>query len=174
MITSKVLSRGLPGSGAMVPPIPERGAGRRPAERYVPRDRKLGFFLVAALTAVLLCVFIGIAIDAGLWYRTARSMRSAADAAARAAARDGGSDYRQTGKSAAAQLGFVDGHGGITVRVLSDQECADGRSACYKATIDETVVPGYLSRMMGIPMPPLSISATAQMTRPAVQRRAAR
>lgn len=138
-------------------------------QRYVPSDRKGGLFFVAMLTLVMLCLFVGLAVDLGLWYRTTRAMRSAAEAAVRAAARDGGGTYQRTGKATAAQLGFVDGRDGVTVKILSNQRCADGHGACYEATIDDATAPRYFSRMIGLSAPRLSISATIAMTPPTVR-----
>src|SRR5579859_6477650 len=71
--------------------------------------------ILFAVVLTGLCGVVGLSMDLGMWYRTTRALQNASDAAAIAAARDGTSSYQSTGKAVAAQYGFVDGVGGITV-----------------------------------------------------------
>jgi len=117
--------------------------------------------LFAGLMLMLICGAVGLAIDVGVWYRTARAMQNATDAAAVAAARDGGSE--NTGKAVAARYGFVDQAGGITVQI-QPHLCPNGQNNCYRATINDEAAPQFFSKVLGIPAPPISTSATVSLT----------
>lgn len=111
---------------------------------------------------MLICGSVGLASDIGVWYRTARAMQNAADAAAVAAARDSSSTaWSDTGKAVAARYGFVDRVDGIRVQIARDQTCPTGGLNCFKATIDDDAAPQFFSKVLGIAAPPLSTSATA-------------
>lgn len=107
----------------------------------------------------ILCGVVGLAIDVSVWYRTNRAMQNAADATAIAAARDGTGTYQATGRAIAAQYGFVDGSGGITVAVVNNQTCPSGTTTCYRATIQDSAAPQFFSRVLGIGAPALSSGA---------------
>jgi len=77
---------------------------------------------VAPLTAMMLVPILGamaLSIDAGYWYKTQRSMQSAADSAALAAAFVDGTtcstDCDGAAKGTTARLGFTNGTGDVTV-----------------------------------------------------------
>jgi uncharacterized membrane protein len=77
--------------------------------------------VIVALVATLVVAIVGLGIDVVDWYRTDRAMQNAADSAAIAAARNGTSSYQSEAKAVAAQYGFVDGTGGVTVTALNNQ-----------------------------------------------------
>ena len=127
-------------------------------------DEGGGVALLAGLTLMLICGAVGLAIDIGVWYRTARAMQNAADAAAVAAARDSSSTaWKDTGKAVAARYGFVDRVDGIQVEV-SRGSCPSGGTNCFKATIRDDAAPQFFSKVLGVAPPPLSASATASLT----------
>jgi Flp pilus assembly protein TadG len=136
------------------------------------RDECGGVALLAGLTLMLICGAVGLAIDVGVWYRTARAMQNAADAAAVAAARDSGTGraWSGTGQAVAARYGFVDGVEGITVQIANNQTCPNGAGNCFKATIHDEAAPQFFSKVLGVPAPPLSASATVSLTAGASQR----
>jgi hypothetical protein len=110
---------------------------------------------------MLICGAVGLAIDIGVWYRTARAMQNAADAAAVAAARDGGNE--NTGRAVAARYGFVDQTDGVTVQI-QPQLCPNGQNNCFRATINDEAAPQFFSKVLGVPAPAISISATVSLT----------
>lgn len=121
--------------------------------------------MLAGLTLMLICGVVGLAIDIGVWYRTARAMQNAADAAAVAAARDSGNTtWNGTGQAVAARYGFIDGIGGIRVQIARDQTCPSGGINCFKASIHDDAAPQFFSKILGVAAPPLSASATASLT----------
>lgn len=85
-------------------------------------DRRGVSALVIALGLTALLGFAGLAIDVSLWYADKRAAQGAADSAAFSAAYDymqsGSSRYATaTANAIAAQYGFVNGSGGVTVTV---------------------------------------------------------
>jgi hypothetical protein len=116
--------------------------------------------LLAGLMLMLLCGAVGLAIDIGVWYRTARAMQNAADAAVVTVARDRGNE--NTGKAVAAQYGFVDNLDSTQV-TIRQEACPNGGADCFKATIDSPA-PQFFSKVLDIPTPRLSVSATASLT----------
>jgi hypothetical protein len=88
-------------------------------------------------------------------------IQNAADAAAVAAARNGTSSYESEAKAVAAQYGFVDGSGGVTVTALNNQICPNGQTNCYSVTVAMSAAPQFFSQVVGIPAPPGSSSAMA-------------
>ena len=80
--------------------------------------------VVVALCLTTVMGFAGLAIDVGLWYSDKRTAQGAADSAAYSAAvdlatADTASNVVATAKAIAAQYGFTDGTGGVTVTVNS-------------------------------------------------------
>jgi hypothetical protein len=124
------------------------------------RDEGGAVALFAGLTLMLICGAVGLAIDIGFWYRTARAMQNAADAAVVAVARDRGN--QNTGKAVAAQYGFVHNVDDTQI-TIGPEPCPSGGTACFKATID-SAAPQFFSKVLDIPAPRLSVSATASLT----------
>src|SRR5712664_1973079 len=69
----------------------------------------MGFLLIPLVGA------LGLGFEVSNWYLTARGMQNAADAAAIAAATNGGSNYDVEAKAVAAQHGFINGANNISV-----------------------------------------------------------
>src|SRR5258705_5353753 len=77
-----------------------------------------------------------------------RGMKNAADAAALAAATNGGANYDVEAKAVAAQYGFVDGANTITVAASNTATCPGGGNTCYGVTISGAV-PLLVSQVVG-------------------------
>jgi Flp pilus assembly protein TadG len=111
--------------------------------------------VVAVLVAFALPVLVGsmgLAAEASYWYVHQRGMQNAADAAAIAAATNGTSTYAAEAQAAAAQDGFQNGSGNVTV-AASNTNTASGcttpaGSACYTVTVSDKV-PLFLSLVVG-------------------------
>src|ERR1051326_3037271 len=73
--------------------------------------------VVVGLTLPALVGAMGLAAEISYWHLHHRAMQNAADAAAIAAATNGGANYATEGKAVAAHYGFTDGSGHITVSV---------------------------------------------------------
>lgn len=89
----------------------------------------MGFLIIPLVGA------LGIGFEVSNWYMTTRAMQNAADAAALAAATNGGSNYDVEGKAVAARYGFVDGTNTVSVAVSNTATCPAGGNNCYSATI---------------------------------------
>jgi hypothetical protein len=77
-----------------------------------------------------------------------RGMQNAADAAALAAATNGGANYDVEAKAVAAQYGFVDGANNISVTASNTAACPGGGNTCYGVTISGAV-PLLVSQIVG-------------------------
>src|ERR1700757_4097659 len=82
--------------------------------------------ITAALLITALVGMTGLAVEVSYWYFYQRAMQNAADAAAIAAATNSTSSYANEAKAVAAQFGFPDGSGNITV-TASNPATASGR-----------------------------------------------
>jgi hypothetical protein len=113
------------------------------------------------IIATVIVGIVGLGIDVTGWYRTERAMQNAADAASVAAARNGTASYQFEAKAVAAQYGFVDGTGGVTVTALNNQTCPNGQTDCYLVTIATSAARQFFSQVVGLPAPGLSSAAMA-------------
>jgi Flp pilus assembly protein TadG len=103
------------------------------------------------MMAFLLPVLIGglgLGFEISNWYLRTRAMQNAADAAAIAAASNGGSNYDVEAKAVTAQYGFVDGSNNVTVAVSNTAPCPTGGTTCYSVQIT-SLVPIFLSQVIG-------------------------
>jgi Flp pilus assembly protein TadG len=130
---------------------------------HLARDRRGAVAVITALSLTLLCGIIGLSTDLGMWYWQKRKMQNAADAAAIAAAVDGSSSYQSTGLGVAANYGFVNGTGTISVTIANNQPCPNGDTNCYTAQISETA-PQFFTAVLGIKAPNLASTAIASPT----------
>jgi hypothetical protein len=106
---------------------------------------------VAVIMGVLIIPLVGalgIGFEVSNWYMITRGMQNAADAAAIAAAMNGGSNYKVEAKAVAARYGFVDGTNNISIGVLDKQPCPGGGNTCYSVTISG-FTPLLLSQIVG-------------------------
>ncbi len=81
---------------------------------------------------------MGLGAEASYWYQHHRAMQNAADAAAIAAAMNGGAGYDTEAKAVAAQYGFING-GNTTVSVSNSGAATGCASNCYTVTITDNV-----------------------------------
>ncbi len=120
--------------------------------RLIDRFRKDRRGTVAIIMGVLIIPLVGalgIGFEVSNWYRTVRGMQNAADAAAIAAALNGGANYDVEAKAVAAQYGFVDGNNTISITVANNVACPDGSgNTCYSAAISGSV-PLLVSQLVG-------------------------
>ena len=145
-----------------------------PAKRLVrPMARQSGFWrlrsdeagavlLIMGVIATVIVAIVGLGIDVIGWYRTERAMQNAADAAAIAAARNGtATTYAFEAKAVAAEYGFVDGSGNVTVTAWNNQTCPNGQTDCYLVTVATSAAPQFFSQVVGFAAPKLSSAAMA-------------
>jgi Flp pilus assembly protein TadG len=111
-------------------------------------DRRGNFSIITALLAPVLIGGLGIGFEVSNWYMTQRAMQNAADAAAIAAATNGGSNYFTEAKAVAAQYGFADGSNNVSVVASNAAACPAGGNTCYSVSISGSV-PLYLSQIVG-------------------------
>src|SRR6266853_3404561 len=102
----------------------------------------MGFLIIPLVGSLAL------GFEVSNWYMTTRDMQNAADAAAVAAATNGGSNFDVEAKAVAARYGFVDGTNTISVAVSNAAACPGGGTNCYSVTISG-FVPLLLSQVVG-------------------------
>src|SRR6266567_1275571 len=113
------------------------------------KDQRGTVSIVMGLLIIPLVGALGIGFEVSNWYMTGRGMQNAADAAALAAATNGGANYDVEAKAVAAQYGFVDGANNITVTASKTAPCPDGvNNDCYSVTISGAV-PLLVSQVVG-------------------------
>jgi Flp pilus assembly protein TadG len=138
-----------------------RWLNRRGAPPYLgsgptPSPSAHGFFdersgVVAVLVALAMPILVGtmgIAAEASYWYMHQRGMQNAADAAAIAAATNGTSTYAAEAQAVAAQFGFQNGSGNITVAASNPNTATGCAANCYTVTVSD-MVPLFLSQVVG-------------------------
>jgi Flp pilus assembly protein TadG len=95
---------------------------------------------------------MGLAAETSYWYQHKRGMQNAADAAAIAAASgaNASSNYNAVAQAVAAQMGFTNGSGNITVTAASTNNATGcpANTNCYTVTISDDV-PLFLSKVIG-------------------------
>src|SRR5258705_6917861 len=112
------------------------------------KDQRGTVSIIMGLLIVPLVGALGIGFEVSNWYMTGRGMKNAADAAALAAATNGGANYDVEAKAVAAQYGFVDGANSITVAASNAATCPGGGNTCYGVTISGAV-PLLVSQVVG-------------------------
>ncbi|MBV9396324.1 MAG: hypothetical protein JOZ84_18185 [Methylobacteriaceae bacterium] len=101
-----------------------------------------------ALAAPLLIGAMGLAAEVSYWRVHQRGMQNAADAAAIAAATNGGSTYVAEAQAVAAQYGFQNGVGNIAVTVTNPTTTSGCTSKCYEVQISDKL-PLLLTSIVG-------------------------
>jgi len=101
-----------------------------------------------ALTLPALIGAMGLAAEVSYWRLHQRGMQNAADAAAIAAATNGGSNFVAVAKAVSAHYGFQDGAGQVAVAVSNPATATGCTSNCYTVTITDRV-PLFLSQVVG-------------------------
>jgi hypothetical protein len=108
---------------------------------------------VAIIMGVLMIPLVGtlaLGFEVSNWYMTTRAMQNAADAAAIAAALNGGPNYDVEARAVAASYGFVDGVNTVSVVPSNTAPCPApiGGNNCYSVNISG-FVPLLLSQVVG-------------------------
>src|SRR6266404_6812830 len=111
-------------------------------------DQRGTVSIIMGLLIVPLVGALGIGFEVSNWYMNGRGMQNAADAAALAAATNGGANYDVEAKAVTAQYGFVDGANTITVAASNTATCPGGGNTCYGVTISGSV-PLLVSQVVG-------------------------
>jgi Flp pilus assembly protein TadG len=112
------------------------------------KDQRGTVSIIMGLLIIPLVGALGIGFEVSNWYMTGRGMQNAADAAALAAATNGGANYDVEAKAVTAQYGFVDGTNNITVAASNTAPCPSGGNTCYGVTISGAV-PLLVSQVVG-------------------------
>jgi len=121
-------------------------AGR--ALRGFLADQSGATVVAVALLIPVLIGAMGIATEIGYWQLHQRAMHNAADAAVIAAATNAGSNYANEAKAVAAQYGFPDGTGNITVTASNPSTASGCAANCYVVQITDNVSL-FLSAVVG-------------------------
>jgi Flp pilus assembly protein TadG len=122
--------------------------------------------VLVALSLVFLIGVLGLSVDVGYYRYVRREMQTAADAAALAGAMDVfyGS-VTAAAKGAASENGFADGTGNVTVTVANPPTTGpysgSGFPTYVQATVTQTNVPTFFSRIFGLHNITLSATSTA-------------
>ena len=104
--------------------------------------------IIVALTLPALIGGMGLAAEVSYWRLHQRAMQNASDAAAIAAATNGGSSYAAEAKAVAAQYGFQNGAKNITVTVSNTGTAPGCTANCYTVAISDQVQ-SFLSQVVG-------------------------
>lgn len=83
----------------------------------IHRDERGQTIILVALSLPLLLAFVGIAVDVGALFKDKRTLQTAADAAAMAAALNLSGNYTQAATAAATANGYTNAANGVTVTV---------------------------------------------------------
>ena len=101
-----------------------------------------------ALSMPVLIGGMGLAAEISYWRLHHRAMQNAADSAAIAAATNNGSNYVSEARGLAAQYGFPNGVGQITVDAANPSTAPGCTANCYTVTVADDV-PLFLSQIVG-------------------------
>ncbi len=104
--------------------------------------------VLVALAMPVLVGSMGLAAEASYWYYHQRGMQNAVDAAAIAAATNGTATYAAEAQAVAAQYGFQNGSGNITVTATNPNTATGCAAKCYIVTVSDKV-PLFLSQVVG-------------------------
>jgi Flp pilus assembly protein TadG len=123
-------------------------AGFRARARAFLGDSLGATAVVFALSAPVLIGAMGLAAEISYWRLHHRNMQNAADAAAIAAATNAGATYVNEAQAVAAQYGFVNGVGNVTVTATNPSSAAGCTSKCYVVQITDKL-PIFLASIVG-------------------------
>jgi Putative Flp pilus-assembly TadE/G-like len=130
--------------------------------RRLRADERGTVAIIMGVLIIPLVGALGIGFEVSNWYMITRGMQNAADAAAIAAAANGGSNYDVEAKAVAARYGFVHGTNNISIVVSCSSSsnpapapscttpaaCPAGGNTCYSVTISG-FTPLLLSQVVG-------------------------
>jgi Flp pilus assembly protein TadG len=123
------------------------GALARAVRAFAGNERGASLIIIG-LTMPAMIGAMGLAAEVSYWHLHHRAMQNAADAAAIAAATNGGANYATEGKAVAANYGFTDGSGNITVSLSNPATAPGCTTSCYVATVTDQVSL-FLSQVVG-------------------------
>lgn len=130
----------------------------------IHRDERGQTIILVALSLPLLLGFVAIATDVGALFKDKRTMQTAADAAAIAAALNRNYDYQTAGKDASIANGYHDGNNGVTVTINNGPTWAHsnykGVSGYYEAVVTK-VEPTIFMSIFGYPHVTVTARAVA-------------
>ncbi len=95
------------------------------------RERRGTVAIMFAFLTPVLMGSLALGFETSNWYVTKRNQQNAADAAAIAAATNGGTNYAAEAKAVAANYGYVDGADDVTVTASNSATCPSGGNTCY-------------------------------------------
>ena len=116
--------------------------------RRLRRDQRGAVSVLMGFLLIPLVGGLALGFEVSNWYMITRGMQNAADAAALAAATNGGSSYDVEAKAVTAKYGFVDGTNTVSVTASNAAACPGGGNNCYGVTISGAV-PLLLSQVVG-------------------------
>jgi Flp pilus assembly protein TadG len=112
------------------------------------KDDTAAAAVMFTLAAPILIGAMGLAAEVSYWRVHQRSLQNAADAAAIAAATNGGSTYVAEAQAVAAQYGFQNDAGNVTVTVTNPNTASGCTSKCYNVQISDKL-PLLLTSIVG-------------------------
>jgi Flp pilus assembly protein TadG len=141
------------------------------------RENRGNVAIIAAISLPVVIGAFGLGAEAASWMATKRALQNAADAAAIAAATNGGSSYDVEARATTAKYGYKDGASGVTVTASDSAPCPAGAGpVCYTVTVTQTA-PVLLAQVVGFKgdttvagSPVKLISATAVAQQGTIQR----
>src|SRR6266436_8830624 len=107
--------------------------------RRLRKDQRGTVAVIMGFLIIPLVGALGVGFEVSNWYMNGRGMQNAADAAALAAATNGGANYDVEARAVAAQYGFVDGANNTTVTASNTATCPGGGNTCYGVAISGAV-----------------------------------
>jgi len=116
--------------------------------RRLRRDERGAMAVMMGILAIPLVGFMAVGFEISNWYMLTRSMQNAADAAAVAAALNGGDTYVVEAQDVAARYGFVDGQNNVTVTVTNSAPCAPNPNLPAGAVCYSVAISGYTPLLM--------------------------
>jgi Flp pilus assembly protein TadG len=123
------------------------GAITRAIRAFIGNERGASIVIVG-LTLPALIGAMGLAAEISYWHLHHRAMQNAADAAAIAAATNGGANYAAEAKAVASRYGFADGSGNISVAATNPATAPGCTTSCYVVTVTDQVSL-FLSQVVG-------------------------
>lgn len=119
----------------------------RAVRAFIGNERGASIVIVG-LTLPAMVGAMGLAAEISYWHLHHRAMQNAADAAAIAAATNGGANYATEAKAVAANYGFTDGSGNISVAATNPATAPGCTTNCYVVTVTDQVSL-FLSQVVG-------------------------
>jgi hypothetical protein len=117
--------------------------------RHLQRENRGNVAIVSALCLPIVIGAFGLGAEAASWMSTKRALQNAADAAAIAAATNGGATYDAEAFATVANYGFKNGQNGVAVYASDTEPCPAGAGPiCYSVTVTQTV-PVLLAQVVG-------------------------